>query len=145
MRNAGHTLVKLLAPVSGPSLLLSGFTHGEYGPMMQQVLDARGRTALVLHGCEGEAVPHPSRQTPLFWVCPPAGFLPVAELAHDPAATAVLPPLGTDLQASCAWTRSAVDGDLALPTALNRFVALICDAVHAINLQVAEVDDKSLP
>lgn len=145
VRNAAHTLVKLLVPVSGPALLLSGFTHGEYGPMMQQVLDARARTGLLLHGCEGEAVPHPARRTALIWAHPPASFQPPAELPQDDAIRVPIPAHDTDLEAHCAWTRSVIDQLAPVPSALDRFVELICDVLRALNAHDALSLEESLP
>lgn len=126
VRNAGHSMVKLLCPVAGPGLLLSGYTHGEYGPLMQQVLAARGTAAVVLHGCEGEAVPHPSRRTELGWCHAPAGFDAPPEL---PAfAGGDLPQLGTALEATRDWTQAVAAGRSAAPAALVAFVDRVAAA-----------------
>ena len=133
VRSAAHTLVKLLAPVAAPSLLLGGYTHGEYGPLMQELLDARGRTALLLHGCEGEAVPHPSRRTELLWTHLPPGTKAPAALPPAAETDTGLPPFDADLESSRAWSRGVLEGTLAAPTALTRFVDIISDAVLALD------------
>ena len=133
VRNVAHTLVKLLAPIAGPSLLLSGHTHGEYGPLMRDVLAARRCTALVLRGCEGEAVPHPSRATPLLWAHPPGGLAGPAELPRIGDADEVPPQAGLDLDASCAWTLEVADGRRPAPAALDRFVDVVRDAMQTID------------
>ncbi|MGE0071953.1 MAG: DNA-binding protein YbiB [Thiomonas sp.] len=125
VRNVAHTLVKLLVPVRAPALLLYGHTHAEYGGLTQQVLTARGHTALLLHGCEGEAVPHPSRRTALLWANPPAAIETPHRLPQAATATADLPQSGTDLQASCDWTRAVACGRLPTPTALEHYATLV--------------------
>jgi anthranilate phosphoribosyltransferase len=61
LRNSGHSLVKLLAPVTGPSLLVSSYTHPEYLHSMTQTLLLTGQDCLLLRGTEGEAVADPRR------------------------------------------------------------------------------------
>ena len=136
VRNVGHAMVKMLCPVSDPSLLLCGYTHGEYGPLMQQVLAARGTTALVLHGCEGEAVPHPSRRTALAWSQPPSGVEALAELPC--AAGGDLPQLGTDLAACRDWTRDVMAVRIESPAALASFVAVVAAATAALRLHAPD-------
>ncbi len=133
VRNVGHALVKMLFPPSGPGLLLSGYTHGEYGPRMRQVLDARAVPALLLHGCEGEAVPHPSRRSELAWSRPPAGFDAPGELPGVDGGD--LPQLGTDLGAQRDWTREVLAGRAALPAALAAFLDIVAEAIAALSAQ----------
>lgn len=135
VRNVGHTLVKMLFPPGGRGLLLSGYTHGEYGPRMQQVLDARGVPALLLHGCEGEAVPHPSRRSELTWSHAPAGFDAPCELPGVDGGD--LPQLGTDLGAQRDWTRDVLAGQAAMPAALAAFIDIVAAATAALPSQAA--------
>lgn len=133
VRNVGHALVKMLFPPSGPGLVLSGYTHGEFRPRMQQVLDARATTAVLLHGCEGEAVPHPSRRTPLAWSRPPAGFDAPGELPGVEGGD--LPQLGCDLAAHHDWTRDVLAGRVGMPAALAAFVDVVAAATAALRAQ----------
>ncbi len=61
VRNATHTIVKLLRPVSGPSLLVTSYTHPEFFHLQREVLGALNVSALVIRGHEGEAVAHPQK------------------------------------------------------------------------------------
>lgn len=63
LRNPAHSLVKLMNPVSGPSLVLSSYTHPEYAVSMAATLELTHTNALLLRGTEGEAVADP-RRTP---------------------------------------------------------------------------------
>ena len=65
LRNSAHSLVKLLQPLSGPTLLISSYTHPEYATTMTATLQHRRTRALLLRGLEGEAVADPRRQPAL--------------------------------------------------------------------------------
>ena len=63
LRNPAHSLVKLMNPVAGPSLVLSSYTHPEYAVSMAATLELTHTNALLLRGTEGEAVAD-ARRTP---------------------------------------------------------------------------------
>lgn len=56
LRNSSHSLVKLMNPCSGPAVVVSSYTHAEYGVSMGAVFELMGSTALLLRGTEGEVV-----------------------------------------------------------------------------------------
>ena len=56
LRNSAHSLVKLMDPCAGPSVIVGSYTHPEYAESMGAVFAHMGRTALLLRGTEGEAV-----------------------------------------------------------------------------------------
>jgi hypothetical protein len=63
LRNSGHSLAKLINPLSDPqkTLLITNFTHPEYEISMTQTLQNSLANALLLRGTEGEAVADPRR------------------------------------------------------------------------------------
>ena len=63
LRNPAHSLVKLMNPCAGKSLLVSSYTHPEYAVSMAATLALVGGNALLLRGTEGEAVAD-ARRTP---------------------------------------------------------------------------------
>lgn len=63
LRNTAHSLVKLMTPVQGQSLLVTSYTHPEYAISMAQTLEWMGTNALLMRGTEGEPVADP-RRTP---------------------------------------------------------------------------------
>ncbi len=63
LRNSAHSLVKLMDPCAGPAVIVSSYTHPEYGAAMGAVFELMGATALLLRGTEGEAVAD-ARRTP---------------------------------------------------------------------------------
>ena len=114
LRNSAHSLVKLLNPCTGPSLLVSSYTHPEYLHSMSAVLRLTGTHALLLRGTEGEPVADPRRtpQMDLFsqGECRTVEPLQAGSLASLPE----LPP-GQDLHATARYITQVLRGELALP------------------------------
>jgi len=61
LRNSAHSLVKLMNPCAGTSLLVSSYTHPEYAQSMAATLALTQANALLLRGTEGEGVADPRR------------------------------------------------------------------------------------
>ncbi len=61
LRNPAHSLVKLMNPSAGTSLIISSYTHPEYALSMAATFALTGANALLLRGTEGEAVADPRR------------------------------------------------------------------------------------
>jgi anthranilate phosphoribosyltransferase len=56
LRNPAHSLVKLMNPCAGRSLIVSSYTHPEYAVSMAETLVLTQTNALLLRGTEGEPV-----------------------------------------------------------------------------------------
>jgi anthranilate phosphoribosyltransferase len=56
LRNSGHSVVKLMNPCQGKSLLVSSYTHPEYAVSMAATFELMQSNALLLRGTEGESV-----------------------------------------------------------------------------------------
>ncbi len=127
VRNAGHSVVKLLAPVAGPSLLLTSYTHREYAVLMRDVLQRLGQPALLMRGCEGEAVAHPTRAGELLHIDAEGGLS--LELAAEEVPTDVaLSACGIDLAATLDWIANVRAGRKPVPAPLARQVESIAAA-----------------
>ena len=61
LRNPAHSLVKLMNPCAGTSLVVSSYTHPEYAVSMATTFEMMGANAMLLRGTEGEAVADPRR------------------------------------------------------------------------------------
>ena len=62
LRNSGHTVAKLLQPISGaPTLRLASHTHPEFGKLMADFAERSAADLMLLRGTEGEAVADPRR------------------------------------------------------------------------------------
>ena len=56
LRNPAHSLVKIMNPCQGKSLVVSSYTHPEYAVSMAQTFELIEANALLLRGTEGEVV-----------------------------------------------------------------------------------------
>ncbi|MDP2369529.1 DNA-binding protein YbiB [Rhodoferax sp.] len=56
LRNPAHSLVKLMNPSQGRSLVVGSYTHPEYALSMAATVELMGADAMLLRGTEGEAV-----------------------------------------------------------------------------------------
>jgi anthranilate phosphoribosyltransferase len=114
LRNPAHSLVKLMNPVAGPSLVLSSYTHPEYAVSMAATLELTHTNALLLRGTEGEAVADP-RRTPQMDAFVRGVRTPVQAQQEGPLA--VLPdlPKTIDAGSTAAYVRAVLNGDQPVP------------------------------
>jgi anthranilate phosphoribosyltransferase len=56
LRNPAHSLVKLMNPSMGRSLVVGSYTHPEYALSMAATVELMGTDAMLLRGTEGESV-----------------------------------------------------------------------------------------
>lgn len=127
LRNSAHSLVKLMNPVRGPSLLVTSYTHPEYAVSMAETLALMGASALLLRGTEGEAVADPRRTPRMQAVCDGQ----VTEVQEAQAGSlAQLPdlPAGTDIDATAAYITDVLTDKRPVPTPIALQVA------HAVRL-----------
>ena len=131
LRNPAHSLVKLMNPCAGKSLLVTSYTHPEYAASMAETLALMQSNALLLRGTEGEAVADP-RRTPKM-----QGFVngQAIELqAHQAGTLATLPdlPQTTDAASTATYIRSVLDGTQPIPTPIAQQVAHILRMVASL-------------
>ncbi len=131
LRNPAHSLVKLMNPCEGKSLLVTSYTHPEYAVSMAETLALMQSNALLLRGTEGEAVADP-RRTPKM-----QGFVngQAIELqAHQAGTLATLPdlPQTTDAASTATYIRSVLDGTQPIPTPIAQQVAHILRMVGSL-------------
>ena len=121
LRNPGHSVVKLLNPCAGPSVVVTAYTHPEYFEMLQTTFCTLGLSALLSRGLKGEVVTDP-RRTPRY-----DGFVHgVHEVleAQQPGTAAVVPglPAEIDVVTTATYTRRVLAGELPIPPAIERQV-----------------------
>lgn len=126
LRNPAHSLVKLMMPCAGPSLLVTSYTHPEYAHSMAATLALVGADALLLRGTEGEPVAD-ARRVPRM-----EGFragqrvllqeAQAGSLEDRPA----LPP-GTQAAETAHYIRQVLAGDVPVPVPIARQVELILE------------------
>jgi anthranilate phosphoribosyltransferase len=124
LRNPAHSLVKLMNPCAGPSLLISSYTHPEYAVSMAATFALVGANALLLRGTEGESVADP-RRTPKM-----EAFLngQTTDLhAYQAGSLTTLPelPHAIDAQSTATYIRKVMDGSQPVPAPIAQQVAHI--------------------
>ncbi|KQP20930.1 DNA-binding protein YbiB [Pseudorhodoferax sp. Leaf265] len=117
LRNAGHSVVKLMQPVDGPAVVVGSYTHPAFATVMTELFELLGMTALLSRGLEGEVVSDP-RRTPQL-----DGFVqgrPVPLQAQQPGTQAEVPGLPASIAAAdtAEYTRSVLAGHLPVPPAI---------------------------
>ena len=127
VRNVAHTLVKLLRPVQGPSLLVSSYTHPAFGQLQAELFASTGAHAMSLRGTDGEAVVSARRAQAIeLWRDGQCRTVTPAQAVA--AAVTGLP--AADAQATAQWTRAVLDGQEPVPAAVAAQVAAVRAAME---------------
>jgi len=131
LRNPAHSLVKLMNPCAGKSLIVSSYTHPEYAESMAATFELMQSNALLLRGTEGEPVADPRRVPRMQGFL--AGRVQVLEEAQS-GSVANLPDLpdGTEPTATARYIRRVLAGDCAVPDPIARQVAHIQHLVEQL-------------
>ncbi len=129
LRNPGHSLVKLMNPCAGRSLIVSSYTHPEYAISMAETFTLMQSDALLIRGTEGEAVADP-RRTPKM-----QAFLrgQATDLqAYQTGSLPSLPDLPTAIDAitTAAYIRRVMAEELPVPAPIAQQVAHILQLVQ---------------
>jgi anthranilate phosphoribosyltransferase len=131
LRNSAHSLVKLMNPCEGKSLLVSSYTHPEYAESMAATLELMQSSALLLRGTEGEAVADP-RRTPKM-----RAFIAGRPMDLQEAQTGTLVslpdlPKEIDAESTAAYIRAVMAGDRPVPSPIAQQVAHILHLVSQL-------------
>lgn len=121
LRNPAHSVVKLMNPGQGKSLIVSSYTHPEYALSMAATFTLMGANAMLLRGTEGEAVAD-ARRTPHM-----DGFVGGRQRVMQPAqggALAALPelPAAIDPASTAHYIRAVMSGGKPVPIPIARQV-----------------------
>ena len=127
VRNVAHTLAKLVRPVHGASLLVSSFTHPDFGRLQAELFASTGALAMSLRGTDGEAVISARRAQGIdLWRggnCTPV-------IAGESVARAGDELPGISAPETAAWTRDVLAGRRPVPPAIAAQQAAIGQAVR---------------
>ena len=132
LRNPGHSVVKLMSPCAGPSVVVTAYTHPEYFEMLQTTFRTLGMNALLSRGLEGEVATDP-RRTPRY-----DGFVrgehTVLE-AQQPGTASEVPGLPAEIDAAstAGYTRRVLAGQAPVPEALAQQVRHIVRLAQQIS------------
>ena len=124
LRNPAHSLVKIMNPCLGKSLVVSSYTHPEYAVSMAQTFALVKANALLLRGTEGEVVADARRKPRM-----EAFINGQHELLQEAQAgtLASLPdiPKSLDAASTAAYIRAVLDGAQVVPPSIAEQVEQI--------------------
>jgi anthranilate phosphoribosyltransferase len=131
LRNSSHSVVKLMNPCAGKSLVLSSYTHPEYAVSMAATFELMQSNALLLRGTEGESVADARRMPKMeAFVAGAPTVLQEAQSGTLPAQLAL--PLTTEANATAAYTREVLDGTKTVPESIAKQVEHILRLVQQL-------------
>jgi anthranilate phosphoribosyltransferase len=121
LRNSAHSLVKLMNPCAGPSLLVTSYTHPEYAHSMAATLQLVQANALLLRGTEGEAVADARRMPKMQGLI--AGENVFSQDAQS-GSLGTLPalPAGIDAPGTADYIRAVMEGSQPVPAPIAQQV-----------------------
>lgn len=121
LRNPAHSLVKIMTPCAGKSLVVSSYTHPEYAVSMAQTFSLVQANALLLRGTEGEVVADARRMPQMV-----AFINGQRELLQEAQSgtLASIPdfPKNIDAVSTAAYIRSVMAGGTAVPASIAKQV-----------------------
>lgn len=114
VRNSAHSLVKLINPFAGDSLLVTAATHPGFNELMREILLERQQAAVLLRATEGEPFANPKRRPRLEHLHGGmADTLFAAEYESLRAAPDL--PAAVDAATTAHWIRSVLERQIPLP------------------------------
>ena len=117
LRNPAHSLVKIMNPCSGKSLVVSSYTHPEYAVSMAQTFELTHTNALLLRGTEGEVVADARRMPQMDAFINGQRQLLQAAQAGTLSTVPDLPKT-TDATRTAAYIQSVLAGQQAVPASI---------------------------
>ena len=131
LRNPAHSLVKLINPVEGKSLVVSSYTHPEYAVSMAATFERVKANAMLLRGTEGEGVADPRRSPQM------QGFIKGQRVLLHEGVKGTLPsvpdlPKEIDAASTAAYIQSVLAGKSPLPPSIAQQVEHILHLVRQL-------------
>ena len=131
LRNPAHSLVKIMNPCVGPSLVISSYTHPEYAVSMAQTFELVGANAILLRGTEGEVVAD-ARRIPQMEAFIHGQRTLLQEAQSGTLAALPDLPKTTDAASTAAYIRAVLAGDQPVPQSIARQVEHILQVVQQL-------------
>ena len=131
LRNSAHSLVKLMNPCAGKSLLISSYTHPEYAVSMAATIELMQANAMLLRGTEGESVADARRMPQMDgYIAGQRSVLQVAQSGTLPT----LPDLPKEFDAhtTAAYIRHVMAGQSPVPPSISKQVEHILQLVKQL-------------
>ena len=129
LRNPAHSLVKIMNPCAGKSLVLSSYTHPEYALSMAATFELTLANAMLIRGTEGESVADPRRMPKI------DGFVNGQHILVQEAQTGALttlPDLPKEIDAvtTARYIQNVLDGRYPTPAPISQQVVHILNMVN---------------
>ncbi len=124
LRNPAHSLVKIMNPCRGKSLVVSSYTHPEYAVSMAQTFELIQANAMLLRGTEGEGVADARRMPQMESFIHGRRQL-LQEAQSGTLATLPDLPKITDAISTAAYIQAVMSGDQPVPASIAQQVTLI--------------------
>ena len=131
LRNPAHSLVKLMNPCEGKSLIVSSYTHPEYAISMAATFALTQANALLLRGTEGEAVADP-RRTPTMQAFVNGQVFTLQEHQAGPLTTLPALPTQLDADTTAAYIQQVMAGEQPVPVPIAQQVAHILHLIESL-------------
>ena len=131
LRNPAHSLVKIMNPCVGKSLVLSSYTHPEYALSMAATFELTLANAMLIRGTEGESVADPRRMPKI------DGFVNGQHILVQEAQTGALttlPDLPKEIDAvtTARYIRDVLGGTYPTPAPISQQVVHILNMVNQL-------------
>lgn len=117
LRNPAHSLVKVMNPCLGKSLVVSSYTHPEYAVSMAQTFELTKANAMLLRGTEGEVVAD-ARRMPQMDAFIGGQRRLLQEFQRGTLASLPDLPKTTDAAGTAAYIRSVMAGQQPVPASI---------------------------
>ena len=141
LRNSGHTVAKLLAPLSvcQPAFQVVNYTHPEYATLQAEFLVHTQANAVLLRGTEGEPVADPRRAPKLEVFINGQLRADLSRSAHEGVLTELpLLPRTCDAPTTARYIQAVVSGEKPAPTPLTQQVDCLVRALAAVTPTTAQ-------
>lgn len=138
VRNSAHSLVKLLNPFRGESLLVAPATHPDFIDLMRGLLVERGDCGLLLRGTEGEPYANPKRRPRLEHI---QGGVASLLFEAERESLRALPnlPDAPDAAGTAQWIRRVLDKQIPVPLPIaNQLACCLYASGHAEDFNQAK-------
>lgn len=123
LRNAAHSIVKLLDPFNGKALVVTAGTHPPYLASMRSIAMATGASLLLLRATEGEPYANPRRRPAMELIV--AGGLRLAiDGEHESLVGLPRLPDSISIDDTLAWGQDVLSRRTAVPSSLAYQVAI---------------------
>lgn len=124
LRNPAHSLVKLMNPCVGTSIVISSYTHPEYAQSMAQTVGIMDLNCMILRGTEGECVADP-RRTPKMDLYQKGSLLNSIAAQTGSLLPGLELPTETTPEVVADYTANILGGNLPVPLSIAQQVSAI--------------------